>query len=112
MFVERDETGKVKGLYANPQHGYAEEFLLDDDADVLEYLSPPVDRIALITAAVKALPVAKRANAAWGGLISQCLLAYQNEDLEALGYLLDNFQTADKAYSTIIAQAKQLFGLS
>ena len=36
-FVQRDYGGKVKGLYANAQPGYAEEFLPDDHADVLAY---------------------------------------------------------------------------
>lgn len=41
-FVERDAGGSIKGVYANRQEGYAEEFLPDTDSGVLSYLSPPV----------------------------------------------------------------------
>jgi len=37
MFVERDENGQVKGLYACLQPGYAEEELADDHPDVVAY---------------------------------------------------------------------------
>jgi hypothetical protein len=40
-FVERDQDGKIKGIYANPQPGYAEEFLAGDKAEVVAYLNPP-----------------------------------------------------------------------
>ena len=39
-YVERN-AGAVVGLYANPQPGYAEEFLVDDDAEVLAFRNPP-----------------------------------------------------------------------
>lgn len=41
-YVERDSgTHAIKGLYANAQEGYAEEFLADDDAEVIAYRNPP-----------------------------------------------------------------------
>ncbi|MBY5698515.1 hypothetical protein [Rhizobium leguminosarum] len=40
-YVQRDEQGNIIGVYANLQPGYAEEFLPDDDQDLLAYLSPP-----------------------------------------------------------------------
>ena len=40
-YVQRDENGGVKGLYANLQAGYAGEFLADDDAEVVAYRKPP-----------------------------------------------------------------------
>ena len=40
-FVQRDENGKITGVYANLQPGIAEEELPDDDADVIDFLSPP-----------------------------------------------------------------------
>jgi len=40
-YVQRDETGAVKGVYANLQEGYAEEFLPDDDQEVVNFLKPP-----------------------------------------------------------------------
>jgi hypothetical protein len=37
-YVQRDTaTGKVSGLYANPQPDYAEEWLADDHADVAAF---------------------------------------------------------------------------
>lgn len=43
MFIKRDEAGNIKGLYANPQPGYAEEEKSDDDPEVQAYLNPPKD---------------------------------------------------------------------
>jgi hypothetical protein len=83
-YVERRE-GKIAGLYANPQPGYAEEFLADDHAEVVAYLNPPAPvpqsvsmaqaRLALIgtglfsaiDAGLKALPEPQRTTAltAW-----------------------------------------------
>ena len=40
-YVQRDEGGKVMGLYRLPQPGYAEEFLPEDHADVVAYRTPP-----------------------------------------------------------------------
>jgi hypothetical protein len=39
-YVERRD-GKVIGLYANAQPGYAEEFLEEDHADVVAFHNPP-----------------------------------------------------------------------
>lgn len=39
-YVERVE-GTIRGLYAALQEGYAEEFLPDDDAEVVAFLTPP-----------------------------------------------------------------------
>ena len=40
-YIERDkDTNKVKGVYRQLQKGYAEEFLPDDNAEVLAYLNP------------------------------------------------------------------------
>ena len=40
MYVQRDEQGKVKGVYVNAQVGYAEEELVDSHPDILEYKKP------------------------------------------------------------------------
>jgi hypothetical protein len=83
-YVER-MNGKIVGLYANPQPGLAEEFLADDDAELVAYLNPPAPvpqtvsmaqaRLALIgaglfstiDAGLKALPEPQRTTAltAW-----------------------------------------------
>ena len=39
-YVQRD-GGVVVGTFPNPQPGYAEEWLEDDDAEVIAYLNPP-----------------------------------------------------------------------
>ena len=39
-YIERDQTGKVKGVYHPMQSGYAEEFLPDDHADVIAFRAP------------------------------------------------------------------------
>jgi hypothetical protein len=40
-YVSRDDSGNINGLYANPQPGYAEEFLPDDDPEVVAFINPP-----------------------------------------------------------------------
>jgi hypothetical protein len=47
-FVQRDSNGKVIGKFANPQLGYAEEFLPPDHADLED---PPQLKIMGIEAA-------------------------------------------------------------
>jgi hypothetical protein len=37
-YVQRDQEGKVIGLFAQPQEGYAEEFLSDDNPEVVAFL--------------------------------------------------------------------------
>jgi hypothetical protein len=64
-----------------------------------------------ITDAVKSLPVEKRTDVTWGAFISQCLLALQNSDMEALAYLVNGFVTEDTDYLQIIGAAKALFNL-
>jgi len=41
MFVERELSGVVKGVYRQRQPGYAEEELPDTHPDVLAFLAPP-----------------------------------------------------------------------
>lgn len=38
-YVERDGSNNIKGLYANEQPGYAEEYLPDDDPEVLAFVA-------------------------------------------------------------------------
>jgi len=40
-YVSRGDSGNINGLFANPQPGYAEEFLPDDDPEVVAFLNPP-----------------------------------------------------------------------
>lgn len=40
-FVRRNQSGLVDGLYANPQPGYAEEWLAEDDEAVVAYRAVP-----------------------------------------------------------------------
>lgn len=39
-YVQRDSTGAICGTYANLQPGYAEEWLADDDAAVVAFVTP------------------------------------------------------------------------
>lgn len=41
-YVGRDEHGAVNGCYASPQPGYAEEWLEDNDPEVIAFLNPPL----------------------------------------------------------------------
>jgi hypothetical protein len=40
-FIERVD-GKIIGVYALKQDGYAEELVPDDDPDLVEFLSKPI----------------------------------------------------------------------
>lgn len=40
-YVSREASGNIDGLYANPQPGFAEEYLPDDDPAVVAFLNPP-----------------------------------------------------------------------
>lgn len=39
-YVQRDRDSEVKGVYNRLQKGYAEEFLPNENAEVLAYLNP------------------------------------------------------------------------
>ena len=39
MFVERDQAGIIKGLYRQPQPGYAEEELPETHPEVVDFLT-------------------------------------------------------------------------
>lgn len=41
VFVERDATGIIKGVYQNPQPGYADEELPDDAPEVVAFRAGP-----------------------------------------------------------------------
>lgn len=41
MYVQRNQEGVITGAFANMQPGYAEEYLPDDDPELLAFLSPP-----------------------------------------------------------------------
>lgn len=40
-WIERNAQGAIIGSYANEQPGYAEEFLADNDAALVAFLTPP-----------------------------------------------------------------------
>lgn len=40
-YVSRDDNGNINGLYANLQPGFAEEYLPDDDPEVVAFFNPP-----------------------------------------------------------------------
>jgi|GEM_PF-1412149 len=41
-YVQRNQSQQVIGIFEQPQPGYAEEFLADDHADVVAFLTPPI----------------------------------------------------------------------
>jgi hypothetical protein len=41
VWVQRNESNAICGVYANRQPGFAEESLPDDDPEVVAYLNPP-----------------------------------------------------------------------
>jgi hypothetical protein len=46
VYVQRDASGGIVGVYAVPQPGYAAEALADDDPAVVAYLNrPPVPQV-------------------------------------------------------------------
>lgn len=56
-YAERRD-GAVVGLYANAQPGYAEEFLSDDDSEVVAFRSPPAAQPSPSLYAVAKLTIA------------------------------------------------------
>jgi hypothetical protein len=40
-YIQRDKQGKIIGLYANRQEGYAEELLANDHPEVVAFRDPP-----------------------------------------------------------------------
>ena len=38
MYVQRNEQGEITGAYANPQAGYAEEYLSPDNEGLVAFL--------------------------------------------------------------------------
>ncbi|MGI8397810.1 hypothetical protein ACRYWZ_15665 [Agrobacterium deltaense] len=40
VFVQRNPSGKIIGVYECKQDGYAEELLADDDPEVIAFLNP------------------------------------------------------------------------
>lgn len=41
MYVQRNQQGQIVGAYSNLQPGYAEEWIDDNDPELLAYLNPP-----------------------------------------------------------------------
>lgn len=47
VYVERNESGGIKGVYQNPQEGYAEEAVDDTDAEVVAFREAPAVAVEL-----------------------------------------------------------------
>ena len=47
-YVQRDSEGKINGVFANPQKGYAEEELSDDSPEVVSHSNPAQTRKTLV----------------------------------------------------------------
>lgn len=61
MFVQRDGSGKINGVFAKPQAGYAEEELADDHPEVIEFFNPPITPIKAIVNIEQQNPITHRA---------------------------------------------------
>lgn len=61
MFVERDDQGKIKGVYAVKQPGVAEEELRDDAPEVLAFIDPPETPVDTIVKIERENPITHRA---------------------------------------------------
>lgn len=72
----------------------------------------PKSPLEQITEAVKQIPLEKRTSPVFGTFMSQCLLAIDHNDNEALGYLFNTFETQDSDYLSLITNAKAVFGLT
>jgi hypothetical protein len=49
MYIQRNESNVIVGVYANPQPGFAEEELPDNHADVVAFLNPPAPKPKVVT---------------------------------------------------------------
>lgn len=95
-FVERDQSGAIKGVYANAQPGYAKEWLSDDHPDVLAYETTALPRFVLKSTIIQRLHDAGKLQAASGIL---------NSDL----YARERWYAADKP--SIAADNLEVIGL-
>lgn len=58
FYIQRDGQGKVSGVFANRQLGYAEEPLANDDPELIAFINPPPDpRTTAIDDSIKAQPL-------------------------------------------------------
>lgn len=72
LYVQRDASNRVIGRFANPQQGYAEEFLPDAHPD----LDPPFEDVrAQFVAAVQAHLDATARTRNYDGILSACSYA-------------------------------------
>jgi hypothetical protein len=80
-YVSRDQNGNISGTFANPQPGFATEFLADNDPAIVAFLKPPQmvasqDLIAQFTTAdITTIQTAINSNASyallWYAFIAQ-----------------------------------------
>lgn len=74
-FIERAQDGTIKGVYARPQPGYAEEEIPDDDPAVLAFQTRPAPEPRNLAAEIDALAAKlARAEAAEAALIEKAIV--------------------------------------
>jgi hypothetical protein len=90
MYVQRDQGGAIIDMYANPQSGYAEEYMPNESPELIQFFNPIIPNVAKFAQDVKT---------AMGGILASNALmvaypaffpavtAYEWSDLQVL--LLD-----------------------
>jgi hypothetical protein len=110
FLLRPDNTFSDLGQYTEKPLDRNDGVWIEGSPNVPAYqITTPLEQI---TTSVKQLPIEKRTNPEFGTFLSQCLLAIQNNDNQALGYLIGNFNTQDPDYIALLASAKTLFGIS
>lgn len=84
-WIERDEAGKIVGLYAVPQAGLTEH-LPDDNAEVVAFRNPPAPLSVILDTIFNQLPAEVRAQ--FFPLKAAVKLALDQGDLEAAKYIV------------------------
>ena len=115
-YVHRSE-GAIVGLYANPQAGYAEEYLADDHADVVAFRNPPAPvpsltprqiRLALLGAGITEAMVDAALAGNDAGLIEWKFATQYNRDHPLISALAGSFGLTTEQVDALWLQAAQL----
>lgn len=88
MFVERDESGLIVGLYSLPQEGIPLEELPEDAAEVASFRNPPKSLAQRLDEIFQALPAVARAQ--FYTLKAAVKIAFESSDYEAAKLIIQN----------------------
>lgn len=99
VYVERDESGRVKGVYANRQPDYAEEAIEDTHPDVRAYYAPPTD--AELAARSRQQAAALAASGDAPGRLARASLLATRDELNVLRAWLTDLKAAVAAATSL-----------